>query len=80
MQVTVATPSLLARPSRVDYTFPMTREELTQLVSQLSAEEQTAVREFITFLKRQDSKSATFAAAIDEFVAAHPDLLRRLAQ
>jgi arsenate reductase-like glutaredoxin family protein len=60
----------------------MTREELTQLVSQLSAEEQSAVREFIAFLKERNGKASqsAFAAAIDEFIAAHPELLRRLAQ
>ena len=57
-------------------------ESLTQIISELSAEEQTAVREFIAFLKEQHSQqpSVTFQAALDEFINAHPDLLRRLAE
>jgi hypothetical protein len=60
----------------------MEPEVLTQLVSQLSAEEQSAVKEFITFLKERRAKQpqTAFLAAIDEFIAAHPELLRRLAQ
>jgi hypothetical protein len=60
----------------------MEPENLTQLVSQLSPEEQSAVKEFITFLRDRQGKSpsTTFQAAFDEFVAAHPELLRRLAQ
>jgi uncharacterized protein YbgA (DUF1722 family) len=60
----------------------MEPEVLTQLVSQLSAEEQSAVKEFITFLRERRGKQpqTAFLAAIDEFIAAHPELLRRLAQ
>jgi hypothetical protein len=60
----------------------MRPEDLTQLVSELSPAEQSAVREFITFLKERNGKSpeASFRAAIDEFIVAHPELLRRLAQ
>jgi hypothetical protein len=60
----------------------MEAEDLGQLVSQLSPEEQSAVRDFIIFLKERNGKSprTTFQAAIDEFVATHPELLRRLAQ
>ena len=60
----------------------MKAEDLGQLVSQLSPEEQSAVRDFITFLKERNGKlpETSFQAAIDEFIAAHPDLLRRLAQ
>jgi hypothetical protein len=60
----------------------MKAEDLGHLVSQLSAEEQSAVREFITYLKKRDGKlpETSFQAAIDEFIAAHPELLRRLAQ
>jgi len=59
----------------------MEPEVLTQLVSQLSAEEQSAVKEFITFLRERRGKQpqTAFLAAIDEFIAAHPALLRRLA-
>ena len=40
------------------------------------------MREFITFLKERHGKQpeTAFLAAIDEFIAAHPELLRRLAQ
>ena len=60
----------------------MEPEDLTQLVSELSPAEQSAVREFIAFLKERSGRApeAAFLAAIDEFIAAHPELLRRLAQ
>jgi hypothetical protein len=58
----------------------MKPEDLTQLVAELSPAEQTAVREFIIFLKGVEPSEIPFQAAIDEFIAAHPDLLRRLAQ
>ena len=60
----------------------MSPEDLSQLVSELSPGEQSAVKEFITFLKERNGKSpeTSFQAAIDEFIAAHPELLRRLAQ
>jgi hypothetical protein len=60
----------------------MEPEDIIQLVSELSPAEQSVVREFIAFLKRGNGKSpeTSFQAAIDEFIAAHPELLRRLAQ
>jgi hypothetical protein len=60
----------------------MKPEDLTQLVSELSPAELSAVREFITFLKERNGRSpeTSFQAAIEEFIAAHPELLRRLAQ
>ncbi|HLY63453.1 MAG TPA: hypothetical protein VKV95_22165 [Terriglobia bacterium] len=60
----------------------MESENLTQIVSALSPEEQSAVREFIAFLKESKGMQpeTAFLAAIDEFIAAHPELLRRLAQ
>jgi hypothetical protein len=60
----------------------MKPEELSQLVSELSPAEQSAVKDFITFLKERSGKlpQSSFQAAIDEFVAAHPELLHRLAQ
>ena len=60
----------------------MELENLTQLVSQLSPEEQSAVKEFITFLKERHGgqPQTAFQASIDEFIAAHPELLSRLAQ
>jgi hypothetical protein len=56
--------------------------DLANLVSELSAEEQSAVREYIEFLRERKTKlpQTPFSAALDEFIAAHPELLRRLAQ
>jgi hypothetical protein len=60
----------------------MTFEDLIHLVEELTPAEQTAVRQFIAFLKERNGKSpeTSFPPAVDEFIAAHPDLLRRLAQ
>jgi hypothetical protein len=40
------------------------------------------VEEFIAFLKERNGKvpETSFQTAIDEFIAGHPELLRRLAQ
>lgn len=65
----------------------MEAEKLAQIVSQLSPEEQAAVKEFIAYLKERGRQrasssrpSASFQSALDEFISAHPELLRRLAQ
>jgi hypothetical protein len=60
----------------------MSPTELNQLVSELSPAERSAVEEFIAFLKERNGKSpeTSFPAAVEEFIAAHPELLRRLAQ
>jgi hypothetical protein len=60
----------------------MKTESLPEIVAQLSPEEQAAVREFIDFLRGRKSASGhtPFLAAVDEFIAAHAELLRRLAQ
>jgi hypothetical protein len=60
----------------------MATDNLTQLASELSPEERDVVLEFIRFLKGQPGKSeeSPFLAAVEEFIAAHPELLRRLAQ
>jgi hypothetical protein len=52
------------------------------LVSQLTAEEQSAVGEYIEFLRERKAKlpQTPFSAALDEFIAAHPELLGRLVQ
>jgi hypothetical protein len=59
----------------------MSPANLSQLVSELSPAEQSAVKEFISYLKGRNGKTPgdSFQAAIDEFIAAHPELLRRLA-
>jgi hypothetical protein len=58
------------------------KEDLAQLLSHLSPAEQSAVKEFIVFLKERSGKAppTSFLAALDEFIANHPELLRRLAQ
>jgi len=60
----------------------MKLESLTDLVSQLSPDEQAAVRDFIQYIrkKKQQAETTTFLSAVDDFIAAHPELLRRLAQ
>jgi hypothetical protein len=60
----------------------MSPADLSQLVSELSPAERSAVEEFITFLKQRNGNApqTSFQAAIDEFIAGHPELLRRLAQ
>ncbi len=60
----------------------MGSENLTELVSELSPEEQAAVREFIDFVKRRknESQPTLFLAAIEEFMAPDPELLRLLAR
>jgi hypothetical protein len=60
----------------------MSPADLNQLVSELSQAERSAVEEFISFLKERNGKGpeTSFQAAVDEFIAAHPELLSRLAQ
>ena len=60
----------------------MSPENLTDLVSQLSSDEQAAVREFIEFIKRRknEAEPTSLQVAIEEFMSVHPELLRRLAQ
>ena len=60
----------------------MSSGDLPELVSQLSPEEKAAVREFIEFMKRRkpESERSPFLSAVEEFMAEHPELLRRLAQ
>jgi hypothetical protein len=60
----------------------MSPGDLVDLVSQLSPAEQSAVKDFIEFLRQRKEQLAqtSFLAALDEFIAAHPELLRRLAQ
>jgi hypothetical protein len=58
------------------------KPDLTELVSQLTPDEQAAVRSFIEFIKGRAEKPqpTAFLTAIEEFIAEHPELLRRLAQ
>jgi hypothetical protein len=60
-----------------------TTVDLNQIVAELtelSVEKQAVARGFIHWLKQQDEEQSPFLAAIDEFMAEHPELLRRLAQ
>jgi len=59
----------------------MASENLADIISSLTPEEQESVRQFVEFLKRKGSSpSLSFLAAVDEFIGQHPELLRRLAQ
>lgn len=59
----------------------MGAENLSELISSLTPEEQNSVRQFVEFLKHKEAVGKSpFLAAVDEFVGQHPELLRRLAQ
>jgi hypothetical protein len=61
----------------------MSPQDILSLISTLSPEQQEAVEEFVRFLKNEKKEAApgmSFRAALDEFVSAHPELLRRLAK
>jgi len=60
----------------------MVPENLADLISSLTPEEQQIVRQSIVFLKRKEPalSSSPFLAAVDEFIHQHPELLRRLAE
>jgi len=59
----------------------MSVENLAEVISSLTPEEQESVKLFVEFLKRKELvRASPFLAAVDEFVDQHPELLRRLAQ
>jgi hypothetical protein len=59
----------------------MAAENLADVISSLTPEDQECVKQFVEFLKRKGSSQSTpFLAAVDEFIDQHPELLRRLAQ
>jgi hypothetical protein len=58
----------------------MAAENLADLISKLTPQEQDSVKEFVQFLKRRESPQSPFLAAVDEFIEQHPELLRRMAQ
>jgi hypothetical protein len=59
----------------------MAAENLADLISKLTLEQQEIVKQFVEFLRRRESPpSSPFLAAVDEFIDQHPELLRRLAQ
>ena len=59
----------------------MPSENLIDMVVALAPEDQEAVRAFIDFLRtRGERPHGRFLDAADEFIAQHPEILRRLAQ
>jgi len=59
----------------------MAAQNLIEVINSLTPEEQESVRQFVEFLKAQPpAPPSPFLAAVDEFIAEHPELLRRLAQ
>lgn len=58
----------------------MAAENLADIISSLTPEEQESVKQFVEFLKRRGSSPSPFLAAVNEFIDQHPELLRRLAQ
>jgi hypothetical protein len=60
----------------------MTTENLRSAVQSLTAQEQEAVSKFIEYLKerRAIQPQLSFLQAADEFIAGHPEILRRLSQ
>jgi hypothetical protein len=59
----------------------MAAQNLADVITSLTPEEQESVKQFVEFLKRKGpSPPSPFLAAVDEFIDQHPELLRRLAQ
>ena len=61
----------------------MPAENLADVVRSLTPVEQDAVRLFIDYLKGLEASghsASPFLEAADEFIAQHPELLKRLAQ
>ena len=59
----------------------MAAENLADVISSLTPEEQESVKRFVDFLRRKgSSQTSQFLGAVDEFIDQHPELLRRLAQ
>jgi hypothetical protein len=51
----------------------MAAENLADVISSLTPEEQRSVKQFVEFLKRRGSSpSSPFLAAVDEFIEQHP--------
>jgi len=66
-----------------DWVHRVATESLADVVRSLTPQEQDAVRQFIDYLKGRDASvrpQSPFLQATDEFIAEHPELLRRLAQ
>lgn len=58
----------------------MAAENLADLISKLTPQEQDLVKEFVQFLKQKGPSPSPFLSAVDEFIERHLELLRRLAQ
>lgn len=60
----------------------MQSQNLVELISSLSSEQQAVVEEFIKYLKQNSAQTAPsgFHEALQAFVREHSELLRRLAQ
>jgi hypothetical protein len=60
----------------------MTTEHLLSVVQSLTPQEQEAVSKFIDYLKERNAiqPQLSFLQAADEFIAGHPEILRRLSQ
>ncbi len=58
----------------------MSLQDLLELIATLTPAQQEAVAEFVGILKKEQKPDVSFRGALDEFVANHPDLLRRLAR
>jgi hypothetical protein len=58
----------------------MAAEDISKLIEALTPSQKEAVRQFIAFLKGDSRTKSPFVAAVDEFVAEHPELLRRLGE
>jgi hypothetical protein len=59
----------------------MPSESLIEAVKSLSPEQEASVLQFIDYLKgRKNASSSAFLHAADQFIADHPELLRRLAE
>ncbi|MGO9095993.1 MAG: hypothetical protein ACLQGV_12290 [Bryobacteraceae bacterium] len=61
----------------------MSPENLREVVQALTPEEQASVLQFIEYLKGRAASKAVrspYLQAADEFIAEHPELLRRIAQ
>ena len=63
------------------YSIQMPGTRLIDAVSSLSPEEEKSVLQFIDYLKRQNTSGPSpFLQAAEQFMAEHPELLRRLSQ
>lgn len=59
----------------------MEHENLINLITSLSSEQQAAVEKFIRFLQdKRDLSDLNFQTALESFVREHPELLHRLSQ